>query len=613
MTENPGIPHEVATVRWPHWGRVCPSGRSGDVQNLVDAALSALLSYSRRPGGTCGRGGRRRWGSVDLELGVLCAPDRCDPAAGEFIVGPRTSLILIILAICIVMPVWAELENVVVGGEIRIRGNYIVNWAVSDAPIAVRFGPGSVVGRAIGEFFSGAPAFNGLGVVSPYSWDDDMHKLKFLEQRTRLNALATFTNDVNAFIELDEYSWWGEDFRSDYLTGTDFRSVTDTDVEIYQSYIEANNVWSYPLRLRIGRQELSFGSEWLVGPKDFGPFFSGRSFDAVRVTYGGDSYTVDAWWSKLAETSPLEEDGDVDFYGVYASCTAIENMTFDAYWLWLRDGRELNDTNLGWLGEEVESWFGIDNYDVTSLHTIGLRAAGLWNGFDFDIEAAYQFGDAARPGFFFKPFVYGDDNADYSAWAVTAQVGYTLDMAWQPRPFLRYAFYDGEDNRDISFWDWLNPFDAPEASVSFNRLFSNHMYNGFFDLQNDLSNVHVFMGGVVAHPTEALDLIVDLGYYMVDETFDAPVYFKVGKNRIAFAPFFPWWTEEADDDLGWVSDILGVYHYSEDLSFSLHWSHLFTGDGVSDGNYAARNGLMYTGGSDDDDGDFVTFETRIRF
>jgi hypothetical protein len=525
---------------------------------------------------------------------------------------PRILLFVCLFATLVALPVWADLQNVEVGGEIRIRGNYITRWAPTTAPVMTRIPPALLPGRAIGEFFSGMPAFNGLGVISPYAWDN-VHNLKFLEQRTRLNFKADFTNEVNAFIELDEYSFWGEDFRSDYLTGADFRAATNTDVEIYQAYIEANEMWDLPLRARIGRQELSFGSEWLVGPKDFGPFFSGRSFDAFRFTYGGPNFTVDAWASKLAERSPLEEDGDVDFYGIYASCTALEYITFDAYWLLVRDARSLNDTQLGWFGEWVESWFGVDDYSVTKLNTIGLRAAGLWNGFDFDIEAAYQFGDASRVGWHFKPFVYGDDNAKFGNWGVTAQVGYTFDAPWQPRPFLRYAYYQGEDNRDISFWEWLNPFHRHDASVSFNRLFSNHMYNGFFDLQNDFSNGHVFMAGVVAHPTDSLDIILDVAYYRADATFRRPFSLKVGNTWIPIAPFLPFWTMDTDAELGWTTDVVAVYRYSEDLSFMVHWSHLFTRDGLSDGNFIARNGLMFSGGSNDKDGDFITFETRIRF
>jgi hypothetical protein len=80
------------------------------------------------------------------------------------------------------------------------------------------------------------------------------------------------------------------------------------------------------LRARIGRQELSFGNEWLVGNKDFGPYFVGLSFDAVRLTYATDLFSpVDAWAAMLAEGGLAEEDGDVTFYGLYASTPAVEN------------------------------------------------------------------------------------------------------------------------------------------------------------------------------------------------------------------------------------------------------------------------------------------------
>src|SRR5690606_31870040 len=109
------------------------------------------------------------------------------------------------------------------------------------------------------------------------------------------------------------------------------------DVEVYQAYIEANEMFGYPLRLRIGRQELAFGSEWLVGVNDAAAFFQGLSFDAVRLTYATDVFSVDAFAAKLADTTPLEQDGDVDFYGVYGSYLGLEDIVIDAYWMWLRD------------------------------------------------------------------------------------------------------------------------------------------------------------------------------------------------------------------------------------------------------------------------------------
>ena len=523
------------------------------------------------------------------------------------------AFVSILFMLIAIWPAYADLENMQVGGEIRIRGNYVTNWATAPAPLEVRIPPFFVWGRSIGDLFSGAPAFNGLGVLSPYRWDDSTNTLGFVEQRTRLNVKADFTQNVSAFIELDDYASWGEDFRSDHVTGFDRRAASGDDIEIYQAYIEADQMWDLPLRLRIGRQELAFGSQWLVGPKDFGPFYSGRSFDALRLTYNMDSFTIDAWASILREGGIAEEDEDVSFYGIYGTCTALENITFDAYWLWVRDARSLNDTNFPWFVEWIEDWIGVDDYDVTNLHTIGLRAAGMVGALDFDVEAAYQFGDAGQVGFGFKPFLYGDDDAEFDAWGINATVGYTFDMAWQPRPFLRYTFYEGEDNRDLSFWDWVNPFDRPKASVSFNRLFSNQMYNGYFDLQNDFSNGHVFMAGVVAHPTESLDLVFDVGYYLVDEPFSSPVTWNFGKWRVPIAPFLPWWTEQNDDEIGWTTDLVLTYHYSEDLVFMGHWSHLFPGDGLTDGNFNAANGLLFTGGTDDDSGDFFTAETRLRF
>ena len=137
---------------------------------------------------------------------------------------------------------FAELQNVEVGGSLRIRGNM---YDMDDDPGTVR--------------------------TSPYHWPFHARvprtyvDTSFIEQRTRLNVKADFTDDVSAFIEVDSYDAWGEDFRSNYVTGVDGRAASGDDVEMYQAYIEARDMWGTPLMMRAGRQELSLGSEWLVG------------------------------------------------------------------------------------------------------------------------------------------------------------------------------------------------------------------------------------------------------------------------------------------------------------------------------------------------------------
>ena len=95
-------------------------------------------------------------------------------------------------------------------------------------------------------------------------------------------------------------------------------------------------------------------------------------------------------WSKLAETSPLEEDGDTDFAGLYTSCTACDTFALDAYWLWLRDAQAAN------VAPRLPL-LGVNDYETTNLHTIGLRAAGETGPWDYGAEAAYQLETQAEP------------------------------------------------------------------------------------------------------------------------------------------------------------------------------------------------------------------------
>ena len=204
-----------------------------------------------------------------------------------------STVILAALILSIGTVAFAELQNVEVGGSIRIRGNY-------------------------------------------YDFDDN-NESAFVEQRTRLSVKADFTQDVSALIELDYYNNWGEDFRSLYLTGADFRGTGGNDVDLYQGYIEARNMWGTPLTMRVGRQELALGNQWLVGVNNVGSIYTGLSFDGLRVTFANDVVTVDAIAAKLADTLGDFGDDDVDLYALYGSYIGIEDTAIDAYWMFVRD------------------------------------------------------------------------------------------------------------------------------------------------------------------------------------------------------------------------------------------------------------------------------------
>lgn len=503
----------------------------------------------------------------------------------------------------------AELQNVQVGGEMRMRYRYYRNTFTDQNPGL----PGFRREIRIPNAFLPKRPIGPRGVSSIFDWDDKGNDWQFFETAVLLNVKADFTNNVGAFIELYDFHVWGEDFRSNWITGADARAATNEDVEINQAYIDANEMFGMPLRLRIGRQALKFGRGWLVS--DMLTPTQRLSFDAIRLTYDVDAFTVDAFAAKLAENGVVEEDGDTDFYGIYGTYKAFKPLQVSAYWFWLRDAQSRNDTNFIWLVEWMEDLFGVDDYDVTNLHTVGLRLFGETSGFDYDLELAYQFGNADfyGPGLAPIGLRYGPTDAEFDNWAAELNAGYTFDMKWSPRVLVLACYFQGHDNRDISFWDWLNPFYKPEASVSFNRLFSdiNHM-----PVVNDngwLSNVAQAGIGFELQPTEKVRVHFHVAKDWIVEPFDFPVTLNLGKFRIPIAPALSFWTRQGSDDLGWEAALWIKYNYSEDLSFLLYYNRLFVGKGLTEGGFIQFNGTDFCGGTDDDDADYVFLMSVLRF
>jgi hypothetical protein len=181
--------------------------------------------------------------------------------------------------------------------------------------------------------------------------------------------------------------------------------------------------------------------------------------------------------------------------------------------------------------------------------------------------------------------------------------------------FLGAAYFGGEDNRDVNFWQYVRsffPYYQADASVSFNRLFSNWEYSEFLDA-TDLTNCWIARGGVSAQVTESIEVMLTASYFQTLETFDAPWHFFVLGQRFIPLQGLPFLTNENDNDLGWEVALSATYNYTEDLSFNAGWSHLFVGNGLEEGNFNNANGLGFNGGTGDDDADYLWIETQIKF
>jgi hypothetical protein len=509
-------------------------------------------------------------------------------------------------ALCAVLaaaPVRADLQHIEVGGSIEIYGVYYSEYFAPRGDVVV-WPPFWLRGRAIGP----------NGTATEVRPDGRGHSLDFFEQRVKLNVRAEFSRDVAAFIEFDSVWESGEGFRSNYLTGQDSRrGAGDNFVSLYQAYVEAEQFLDLPLRLRAGRQELAFGDEWLVGVNNDPDMFAAHTFDALRLTLSGETYSIDAWAALLEESGVAEQDGDVWFYGLYGSYHGLQDMEFDAYYMFLRDPRRVADTNFPWFAEAIENILGLDDYDPTTLHTAGMRWAGAAGGFDWTAEAAYQWGRAGQLGSGFQLYdLYGDSRARYDHWAGVAEMGYTFGQRYTPRVYVGGGYYGADDRRGISFWDWLNPFDRPKASTAFNRLFSGQRHTHFLDATG-LSNFWFVRGGVQAAMTESLDLELDILYHEVLEPFELPVHFRVGRYRIPIAPALPFWTRTGADELGFEVTLRAVYAYSDDVELEVAYVRGILGDAYRDGVFFDDYAQTFVGGSGKRDADSLYFLLSIGF
>lgn len=499
----------------------------------------------------------------------------------------------------------ADLQQVEVGGAVTLRARTYVNTYTTGRAAELR-GPA----RWFPFRPLGAPSLTGR-----FDWDDRGKDSFYAEELVRLHVRADFTDRVGAYFEFYNYDMMGEDFRSDYLHGTDTAHTKVNDLEFLQAHVDIDQAWGRPLRLRIGRQTLKIGDGWLVGERSTSVQYF--SFDAVRATLTPGPFTIDLWTAKLNET--LGEPGDdATFHGVYGTWKVSDTLSASLFYMLVRDGGEISDTELSPAGEWRERILDQDQYDATLLHTAGGVLSGKCGGWDYSLDAAYQWGDAAHLGARFTApnlwGTYGDNRAEYDSWAADGEIGHTFDSPWSPRVFAGGAWFDGEDNRDLSFGDWLNPFHRPEASVSFNRLFSQTYYAPVIVDNTHMSNFNQIRAGVNFSPAEQWDVQLRAAVFHAVDAFEWPAHLKIGGRRVPILPDFSFWSTPSDKYLGTTLECTVKYAYSKDLSLTLYWGHLFTGDGLgSDGNFVYQNGTEFSGGTDSDDAEYVTFMAEVLF
>ncbi|WP_197529165.1 alginate export family protein [Aeoliella mucimassa] len=195
--------------------------------------------------------------------------------------------------------------------------------------------------------------------------------------------------------------------------------------------------------VRVGRQELLYGSQRVVSPLDWAN--TRRTFEGVKIMYNECDWSIDTFFTNYVpvdDTDLDQADYNQRFYGVYGVYSGLENATVDMYYLGYDDDRALGSNAAG-------------SRDF-SLHTLGLRISGSQGDWLYEFEGGPQFGRQSGIG------------ANHSAGFATAGIGRKLDMKWKPTIWFYYDYASGNSaDGDFNRYNQLFPL--------------AHKYLGFID------------------------------------------------------------------------------------------------------------------------------------
>ncbi len=245
----------------------------------------------------------------------------------------------------------------------------------------------------------------------------------FTSMRVRANLLATLDRRVTVFIQMQDVRVWGEETN----TLTDFSA---DNLDLHQGYIEIQPFDDANVSARVGRQEVAFGGQRLVGP--VGWTQQGRSFDGVNLQAESGSFTINVFGFTLADATAAGTD-NASFGGAYIEVDSVGPGTLDLYGLYDR----------------------VNGIDDTDEVTLGARWHGRQANISYRLEGSFQLGTR--------------DDADVAAFMLGGRVGTSV----------------ADGRGQVTLWyDYLSGDDDADGNVEvFNTLYAtNHKFYGFADL-----------------------------------------------------------------------------------------------------------------------------------
>jgi hypothetical protein len=361
------------------------------------------------------------------------------------------------------------------------------------------------------------------GYLRIHATDDDYTLL-----RSRVYTDLWFRDIFRVFVEFYDARVNGQDLPP---------NATDVNHSDFLNLFGELKIWEFddhPLYVRAGRQEMLYGSQRLISPLDWAN--TRRTFNGVKAYWHGENLDLDAFWVQPVIVNPTHFDSpdhNRQFLGGWSTYRPTKGQAIDLYYLYLDDTRPISVGQFGQrAGERVS--------------TVGLRYAGDWHNFLWDLEGDYQFGHWS--------------NQEISAGAFASGLGYKFaNLPMDPQFWIYNEWASGDHNGGTS-----------SEHGTFNQLFPfGHYYFGFLDLvgRQNIDDINMQFS---LYPEKWILTMFQYHIFRLDAARDA--LYNAGGTAIRRDP-----TGRAGTDVGDEIDLVTNFHLSQHQDILLGYSKLFSG------------------------------------
>jgi Alginate export len=304
-----------------------------------------------------------------------------------------------------------------------------------------------------------------------------------------------------------------------------------------------------PVWLRMGRQELLYGSGRLVSTLDWSN--TRRTFQGIKAFWQSDNLDIDAFvvnpvvpagtYAGGSQDGFTAPDTQTTFAGLWTTYKFRPGNDIDLYYLMLQNDRPVSTAPTGSPGVEL-------------FNTIGSRWVGDYHNWLWDFEGMSQFGQFAAQR--------------QLAWSATASAGYVFNNApLTPCVWLVYDFASG--SKDVSSTALPPGFTGPAGPHTFNQLFPFNHYYDWMDLVGR-QNIQDFRTITTIYPADWMFVWLQTHCFYLDSATDY-LYNSAGAG-IRRDP-----TGRSGRDVGTEFDIIPNIHIDNHQDILFSYSYLVAG------------------------------------